>query len=71
MAILFPIVMGSERKGFFEMTAEFFREVAILVLVFYPIEAGRPDSGIHLGIKGILLTSLVFLLLGMCMEKWR
>lgn len=63
--------MGAERKGLFEMLAEFFREVAVLVLVFYPIEAGRPDIGIHLGIKGIVATSLVFLLLGMSMEKWR
>jgi len=60
-----------ERKSFFEMLAEFFREVAVLVLVFYPIEAGRPDSGIHLGITGIIITSVVFLLLGMGMEKWR
>jgi hypothetical protein len=63
--------MAVERKGFFEILAEFFREVAVLVLVFYPIEAGRPDIGIHLGIKGILLTSFVFLVLGMLTERWR
>jgi hypothetical protein len=63
--------MATERKGFFEMLAEFFREVAVLVLVFYPIEVGRSGSGIHLGIRGILITSLVFLVLGMLTEKWR
>src|SRR5207245_890768 len=55
----------------FEMIGEFFREAAVLVLVFVPVEKFIPGG---LKIKWALATlgvSLIFLATGMSFERWR
>jgi len=53
------------------MIGEFFREAAVLVLVFVPVEKFIPGG---LKIKWALATlgvSLIFLATGMSFERWR
>jgi len=55
----------------FEMIGEFFREAAVLVLVFVPVEKFIPGG---FKIKWALATlgvSLIFLATGMSFERWR
>lgn len=50
------------------MLAEFLREVAVLVLVFYPIEDHYHVAG---SFRGIILLSAGCLALGIGLERWR
>jgi len=36
---------SKETKDVLEMLGEFFREAAVLILIFYPIEVARKDNG--------------------------
>lgn len=61
--------MSNDRKGLYEMTGEFLRELAVLVLVFYPLELR------HTSRKweefGIVCMAAVCLVAGILIEKWR
>ena len=60
--------MPEGKKSVSEMCAEFLREVAVLVLVFYPLErkeASRWDMFL------ILAVSAFCLILGVAWERWR
>lgn len=56
------------RKGILEMVAEFLRELAVLILVFYPI-----DDHLHIvgSLKHVVFISAVCLVLGIALEKMR
>lgn len=58
----------ANRKSILEMVAEFLRELAVLVLVFYPIEDRMHMVG---GFGHILIISAVCLSLGIALEKLR
>ena len=55
-----------QRKGILEMAAEFLRELAVLVLVFYPIEDRQHMVG---NLKHIVAISAICLVLGIALES--
>lgn len=55
-------------KSYQEMSADFLREVAVLILVFFPLDAHA--SG-RWWIPAVIAISLVLLLLGMALERYR
>ena len=60
-------------KDISEMLGEFFREAAVLLLVFYPLEAARKTDG-NLSLPFILLVGslcILMLLAGIMFEKMR
>jgi len=60
-------------KDVLEMLGEFFREAAVLLLVFYPLEMARQGNG-NLSIAFVLLVGvscIVLLLMGIVFEKLR
>lgn len=61
--------MAKDQKGFYEMTGEFLRELAVLVLVFYPLELR------HTSRKreefGIVCLAALCLVAGILIERWR
>jgi hypothetical protein len=66
-------VTGNKKKGksVSEMLSEFFREAAVLLLVFYPLEVARKGNG-DLSITFILLVGtacIVLLMMGIVLEK--
>ena len=56
------------RKSIVEMLAEFLRELAVLILVFYPIEDRLHVLG---DTKHIIFTSALLLCFGVALEKFR
>ena len=67
--------MASRRrpKDVSEMLGEFFREAAVLLLVFYPLEASRNGNG-NLSLPFILIVGcacIVCLLMGIVFEKMK
>jgi hypothetical protein len=65
--------MAQERKSFAEMIGEFMRELALLLLVFVPLDwvfrAGGKRLWIELAICGTV--SVVVLTVGLMIELWR
>lgn len=67
--------MASKRrpKGVLEMLGEFFREAAVLLLIFYPLEASRNAKG-DLSLPFILIVGsacITCLLMGIVFEKMK
>ena len=60
--------MASDKKSVSEMIGEFLRDVAILVLVFYPLDM-RPLSPIDREL--IVIASVSLLSLGIIIERTR
>jgi hypothetical protein len=62
-----------ETKDILEMFGDFFREAAVLTLVFLPIELSRNSSGaVPLPMVFMIgIGSVALLLMGMACEKWR
>jgi hypothetical protein len=56
------------RKGVLQMFAEFLRELAVLILVFYPIEDPRHLAG---SLAHVVLISVTCLVLGIALERFR
>jgi hypothetical protein len=64
---------SKETKDVLEMLGEFFREAAVLILIFYPIEVARKDNG-DVPLPFMLLVGascIVLLLMGIALEKLR
>lgn len=60
-------------KDISEMLGDFFREAAVLLLIFYPLEMARTNSG-SLSLPFILIVGavcIVLLLMGIVFEKMR
>jgi hypothetical protein len=56
-----------------EMLGDFFREAAVLLLIFYPLEMARTNNG-SLSLPFILIVGavcIVLLLMGIVFEKMR
>ena len=60
--------MASDKKSVSEMIGEFLRDVAILVLVFYPVDM-KPLSRIDREL--IVIASVLLLSLGIIIERRR
>lgn len=60
--------MAAEKKSVSEMIGEFLRDVAILVLVFYPLDM-KPLSRIDR--EHIVIASVLLLSLGIIIERRR
>jgi hypothetical protein len=56
------------RKGILEMLAEFLRELAVLILVFYPIEDRFHLAG---SLAHVVFISITCLVLGIALERLR
>jgi hypothetical protein len=60
-------------KDVLEMLGEFFREAAVLLLIFYPLEIARGSNG-NLSLPFILIVGavcIVLLMMGIAFEKLR
>jgi hypothetical protein len=60
-------------KDVLEMLGDFFREAAVLLLIFYPLEMARTNNG-SLSLPFILIVGtvcIVLLLMGIVFEKMR
>lgn len=54
------------------MLGEFFREAAVLVLIFYPLEMARSNGSLPLLFVFLVgVGSIVLLLMGIVLEKMR
>jgi len=63
---------GKRTKDVLEMLGDFFREAAVLVLIFYPLENARTDGRVPLPF--LLLVGcfcVLLLLMGIVFEKLR
>jgi hypothetical protein len=64
-------VAGKRRKDVSEMLGDFFRDAAVLVLVFYPLEMARRDNG-DLPLPFVLIVGcacIACLMMGIVLEK--
>jgi hypothetical protein len=65
--------LGEERKGFYSMLGEFFREAGVLIFVFANLDLwlyGRPDStSLAWYLFQTFGATAVFMATGMLMEK--
>jgi hypothetical protein len=61
----------SETKDVLEMFSEFFREAAVLVLIFYPLELQKNGSISFLFMGFVGCVCLVLLMMGVVLEKLR
>jgi hypothetical protein len=60
-----------ETKDVLEMLGEFFREAAVLVLIFLPLEISRNEA-ISVPMAFLIgFECIAFLLMGISLEKWR
>lgn len=62
---------GKRRKDVSEMLGEFFRDAAVLLLVFYPLEMARKSNG-DLSLPFILIVGvacIACLVMGIVLEK--
>jgi hypothetical protein len=60
-------------KDVLEMLSEFFREAAVLLLIFYPLELARKGNG-DLSLPFVLVVGIgciVLLMMGIVFEKMR
>ena len=64
---------GKKTKDTLEMVGDFFREAAVLVLIFYPLEMSKnPNGTVPLPLLLIVGSSCIALLLmGIALEKLR
>jgi len=65
-------VAGKRRKDVSEMLGDFFRDAAVLVLVFYPLEMARNSSDGNLSLPFILIVGcacIACLVMGIVLEK--
>jgi hypothetical protein len=67
-------VPTKKTKDLLEMLGDFFREAAVLVLVFFPLELARRDAQGKVSLILLLvvaLTAIVLLGMGIILEKLR
>ena len=65
---------AKKTRDVLEMLGDFFREAAVLVLIFYPLEIARASGDGKLSIPFILLVGMcciVLLMMGIVLEKMR
>jgi len=64
-------VAAKKTKDVLEMLGDFFREAAVLVLIFYPLEMARNGTLPLLFIFLVGIGCIVLLLMGIALEKLR
>ena len=65
-------VAAKRSRDVLEMLGEFFREAAVLVLIFYPLEMARSNGSLPLLFVFLVgVGCIVLLLMGIVLEKMR